>query len=266
MKQRIHFITYGDSPKYSISKKHILGLAKHSGFFESCSGYSKKDLDYEFINKYNDILNEERGGGYYLWKPRIIYNVLKNIKPDDVLVYTDSGSTFNYHAKNRFYDYIELLISSEFANLRFENKKQYIEKYWTSKELFEYFNVDIDSNNAESVQLMGGHLLFQNNEHTKNLLEEFFEVVNYDRKLITDFYTENSIKGFQENRHDQSILSLLTKTLGGVILENETFFDKGSETQKNYPFLSVRNYGHGKRDRIKFLINFKEIKKNPIYF
>ena len=49
-------------------------------------------------------------------------------------------------------------------------------------------------------------------------------VIDSDKNLITDHYNTNQISNFKENRHDQSILSLLSKKFGGVILKNETFF------------------------------------------
>ena len=155
---------------------------------------------------------------------------------------------------------------SEYGNFRIENPKQFIEKNWTSKELFEYFNIDKDSEIRKSPQLLGGHLIFQNNRHSSEIFEEFFKLLDYDRMLITDHYKKNQIDTFIENRHDQSIFSLLSKTLGGVIIKNETFFKKNSITQQNFPFLSVRNYGHGKKDRLKFYINYKNCKNTPIYF
>ena len=266
MNSNIHFITYGDSKKYSISKRHIIGLAKKSKFFKTCKRFSEKDLDYEFVNKYKDILNEPRGGGYYLWKPKIILNVLKNLDQNDLLVYTDAGSSFNYYAKKRFFEYVEMLQDSEYGNLRIENPQQFIEKYWTTKEIFNYFNLPINSEIGNSPQLLGGHLIFKNNKHTEEFLNEFFKLVEYDKKLITDFYKDGQIENFKENRHDQSILSLLSKTLGGVIIKNETFFEPNSLNQKDYPFLSVRNYGHGKKDKLKYYFNYKNYKKSPIYF
>lgn len=60
-------------------------------------------------------------------------------------------------------------------------------------------------------------------------------------------------------------MSIISKKYGGVILENETYFEKNSEDQYNYPFLSVRHYGHGVKHRIKYnLLNYN--KNTPIYF
>ena len=172
MTQKIHFITYGDSRKYSISKKHLIHLAKTSGLFSSYKAFSKKDLDRDFSKKYQNILNLPRGGGYFIWKPRILFNTLKNLGTDDILVYTDAGSSFNIFAKKRFLEYIEMVNDSEYGNFRIENPKQFIEKNWTSKELFEYFNIDKDSEIRKSPQLLGGHLIFQNNRHSSEIFEE----------------------------------------------------------------------------------------------
>ncbi len=264
MSQKVDFITYGDSSKYSISKKHIIGLAKESNFFDKCVPYKFNDLDTQFKKEFQEILISERGGGFYLWKLGLIEKHLSTIKDDDILVYSDSGSSFNYKAKERFKDYVEILNDSNFGNLRFESKKEHVEKKWTSRELFDYFNIDLNSDTANTTQLLGGHLLFKKNEHTFNFLNEFKKVIKYDNKLITDFYSKNQIDEFIENRHDQSIMSLISKLYGGEILENETFFSANSKEQKNYPFLSVRHYGHGLKDKIRYKFGYK--KKTPIYF
>ena len=266
MAQKIHFITYGDSKKYSISKKHLVHLAKISGFFNSYKAFSKKDLDIEFSKKYQDILKLPRGGGYFIWKPRILFNTLKNLGQDDILVYTDAGSSFNIFAKKRFFEYLEMVNDSEYGNFRIENPKQLVECNWTTEELFKYFNIEQESKIRNSPQLLGGHLIFQNNKHSHEIFEEFFKLLDYDRMLITDYYNKNQINSFVDNRHDQSIFSLLSKKFGGVIIKNETFFEKNSTIQQNFPFLSVRNYGHGKKDRFKFYINYKNCKNRPIYF
>ena len=44
------------------------------------------------------------------------FKKLKIQKGDNILVYSDSGSSFNYKAKERFKDYIEILNVSNFGN------------------------------------------------------------------------------------------------------------------------------------------------------
>jgi hypothetical protein len=264
MKQKIYFITYGDSPKYSTSKQHILGLARKSNFFEECIGFSNKDLSSDFSHTFRDILNKKRGGGYYIWKIGIIQEVLDQISNNDILIYCDSGSSLNFNAKKRFYEYIELINRSEYGNLRFESKKEHVEKIWTSKEIFEYFKLEINSEVGNSTQLLGGHLIFKKNDHTKDFFNIFINLLTKDPLLVSDHYRQGQITNFQENRHDQSIMSIISKKYGGVILENETFFEKNSLEQFDYPFLSVRHYGHGLKDKVLYNLGYK--KNTPIYF
>lgn len=267
MNQKLHFLVYGDSSKYYISKKHIANMAKKSDFFDSINVLSKKSLDERFLTKYNNILSRPRGGGYWLWKPYIILNKLNQINKNDIIVYVDSGSSFNYLARDRFYEYINMLRSSEAGTLMFENLKENIEIKYTTKELFQYFKIDLNSNISRTTQLMGGHLMFKKNNHSEHVLNEFFKVIDFDDELISNYY-DNSIQDdeFIANKNDQSILSLLSKTTGGISLENETFFEKGSDLQKNFPFLSVRHYGHGKKSIIQYYLNHKNIKNTPKYF
>jgi hypothetical protein len=268
MKQRINFITYSDTSEFSISKKHLTSLAQESKFFDSVISYSRQDLDEEFVKKYLNILKHERGGGYWLWKINIINKTLKEMKDNDILLYMDAGSSLNYFAKKRFYEYIQMINEvREIGNLRFESEKHHIEKIWTSKEVFSELKIPIESDIGNSTQLEGGHLLFKKNEHTLELLDTFIKVVDADNNLITDHYNNSiQIDGFEECRHDQSILSLLSKKHGCVRIENETDFRSREDMQFDYPILAVRKKGHGIKDRVKYSIFKNYYKKRPAYF
>ena len=98
-------------------------------------------------------------------------------------------------------------------------------------------------------------------------MNEYKKVLDYDPWLITDKYNQNNQhKGFVENRWDQSIFSLLGKTLGCVSVGNETHFKSKPQEQYDFPFLAVRKHGHGLKDSIKFSINYKKQYDEPAYF
>jgi hypothetical protein len=62
-------------------------------------------------------------------------------------------------------------------------------------------------------------MMFKANDATKRVLEEFLQVLRDDWRLVTDAYHDaEQCPGFQENRHDQSIFSLLRKRHGTVLL------------------------------------------------
>ncbi len=110
-------------------------------------------------------------------------------------------------------------------------------------------------------------MIFKKNEHTKNYLSEYKKLLEADPYLITDKYNNaDNHPEFKDNRHDQSVFSLLTKTLGGCTSKNETHFLGDEDLQFNYPFLAVRKHGHGLKDSIKYLSNYNGIKYKPVYF
>ena len=53
-------------------------------------------------------------------------------------------------------------------------------------QIFDYFKVKQSSDMAKSVQLEGGHMIFKKTNHTKDYLNEFRKVMDYDQDLITD--------------------------------------------------------------------------------
>ena len=265
-KQRKFFITYGTND-FRIAKSHLVNLAKESGFFDEVISCNQSDLSNNFKKKYHNILKQSRGAGYWIWKHEIIGNILKEIGENDIVVYCDAGSSFNYFAKNRFLQYIDILNESEYGNFRIECETIHKEYKWTTKQLFDYFNINTSSSHYHTTQLEATQLIFQKSQHTSFLFDEYKKVLNFDQKLITDNYNlDSQHEGFVENRHDQSIFSLLTKIYGGEIIKNETHFSKNLNLQKNYPFLAVRRHGHGLLDTVKYISNRKNIKNTPVYF
>tara|TARA_B100001250_G_scaffold13960_1_gene12220 strand:+ start:38193 stop:39005 length:813 start_codon:yes stop_codon:yes gene_type:complete len=264
--KKYYFITYG-TEAFNTSKKHIINLAKKFDIFENYYALGPKDLGSDFKKNFSEILKLKRGAGYWIWKHHIIYNLLNEINTDDVIVYCDSGSSLNYFAKKRLFDYFELLNDSEYGSLMFECEKQYIEKHWTTKQLLEYFDSNNDQEILNSTQLEATQMIFKKNKNSDTFFKEYRKLLNHDTQLITDKYNKiNQEKYFIDNRHDQSIFSILSKKLGSEVLSNESHHENNIKNQYQFPFLAVRTYGHGKKDKIKFALNYKDYRNTPVYF
>ena len=249
---KIYFLTYGDN-SFKYSKKHLCSLAKHSGFFDKIINLGPENLDYDFKKDYKDILSNNRGSGYWIWKHEIINNLLKEINNEDIILYCDAGSSINNlpKAKLRFREYLNIISDNKTNFLRFETEKQFLENQYTSRELFEAFNIDIKSKVATTTQLQAGVMFFKKNNTNMNFFQDYKKVLNIDQNFITDFYTQKQYETFIENRHDQSIFSLLGKTYNSHILENETEFRKRKEMQFDFPILTVRASNHCFKDKFK---------------
>lgn len=232
--KKVHMITYGDDKFYD-AKKVLCDEAVLSKFFYSIKSYSRKNLSPSFLNRYETVLNMPRGGGYFIWRGDIIIQRLEEIDEGDFLIYNDSGNTINSNGRNKFIEYINKLNDSPYGLLWFQTS--YTEKNWTTKEIFDYFNVNLNSSVSNTGQHWIGCLIIQKNEHSMNIFKKYLQTLEDNVLLFTDEYNSSQTHKFTENRHDQSILSVISKIDGCVsILPTRKTAYEGSECDKNIPF------------------------------
>ena len=248
MSKDIHFITYGDE-KFKVAKSRLLQQAEEFEEFKTIKGYSPKDIPRAFYEKHKHILKRKRGGGYWLWRPIILMDALKKLNKDEFLVYLDAGCNLNKYGKKRFYEYITLLSSSEYGILSFQmsgNKgpgRVEREKTWTIREIFDYFKVNPQSDIGTSGQYLGGVFIMQKNKHCEDYMSKFIEAIEYDPFMCTDDYNDkNQIPEFRENRHEQSISSVLRKKIGSVVIDGDESWMRpfGRGVSLKYPFWATR--------------------------
>jgi hypothetical protein len=247
--RKIHFITYGNHT-FEIAKRRLLGEAHEFGEFTTINGYGPSDLTSAFQTEYKDVLDMRRGGGYWLWKLDIIRQSVSRIRVNEILVYLDAGCRLNIYGRKRFREYIDLLYNSPHGILSFQMSGNngfgsfQCEKAWTTKEIFEAVGVDVNSEHAKTGQYLGGVLIMKKNEHLMKYLAEYEKVIRSDPRLCTDFYnTSNQCSEFEDNRHDQSISSLLRKKMGSVVIDGDESwippFGRGESLR--YPFWAIRS-------------------------
>ena len=248
-KRKIHFMTYANE-KFANAKKRILQQAKEFGEFSIIKGYGPEDLPHHFKEKYKHILDRDRGGGYWLWRPIILLDALEEVGEGEFLVYLDAGCTLNPLGKKRFNEYISLLDKSEYGILSFQmsgNKgpgSLEMEKKWTIREIFEYFGVNPQSNIGTSGQYLGGVFIMQKNKHLEEYMTKLLAAIEYDPLMCTDDYNKkNQIDEFRANRHEQSISSVLRKKIGSVVIDGDESWMQpfGRGKSLNYPFWATRS-------------------------
>jgi hypothetical protein len=240
MSQKIHFITYGNE-MYNNSKKRLHEETSNSGWFDNINIYGPENLSEEFKHEFSDILKKPRGAGYWIWKFDIIKQQLTKMANNDILIYMDAGCTININGKTRFNEYIEMLNNSNESIISFQCKGA-IENIYTNKELFHHFNMNVNDNNGNSRQIMAGVLIMKNTENMMKIIDECINVLRTNHLLVTDHYNKMvQCSGFIDNRHDQSILSLVRKKHGSIILTDETYFIPfGNKESMKYPFWATR--------------------------
>jgi hypothetical protein len=241
--QKIHFISYGNE-RFTNSKKRIHKEASETGWFDSVTIYGEEDLDESFTSQFSNVLRQGRGGGYWIWKLNIIMDRLSKIEDDDILIYADAGCTINKHGETRFHEYIHMLNDNDCGVISFQIN-QHLEKIWTTRQIFEYFNIKIDSDIPNSGQIINTVLIMKKNPCLLTQIDVWYKTLCDDPLLITDHYNGmDQLSCFKDNRHEQSIFSVIRKQYNPILLEDETYmipFHSGESLK--YPFWATRIRG-----------------------
>lgn len=205
MKLNNFFFTCYATAEFEAKQKQLCHKALMIGFdkdnfFHANDSWLKST---NFYKENENILKEKRGAGFWLWKPFLIKTALMQIPENSILVYLDSGDTID----NGFLEHLIPIMQKEDMLLL---GGAYKNSDWTKRDCFYYMNCDTpEFHNA--TQLEAGVQIWK---HTQKSLEILSEQLEYctDRRILTDDANvcglENII-GFQDHRHDQSVLTNL---------------------------------------------------------
>ena len=155
-----HFITYGTN-RYSGSKFWLKDQVEQLNIFDSITLYDDTKITKEFKQKHKEVLSQQHGGGFWIWKFDIIKQKLNEIADGDYLVYLDAGCVINQAGKERFYEYFNMLNDSSYGIISF--RTNYKEYTWTTSQIFNYFNINYNSEIGNSGHALGGILIMQKN-------------------------------------------------------------------------------------------------------
>ena len=210
-RSKIVAISYGNErykKALECNKKSALEVAMVDEFY----AYTPGDIDDEFKEKNKDILSHGRGNGYWLWKPYFIYKTLKTkLKNGDYLIYSDAAILY--------VDKAQLIV--DFLNERkaemYFHRLPHLEKHYTKRDAFILLGADLPFF-TETGQFNGAFQIYKKSRFTEIFLEEYLYYAQ-DKRIISDDPNTLGLKnyeGFKDHRHDQSILSLLTKKYSQV--------------------------------------------------
>ena len=177
----------------------------------------ENSLTDDFRNEYKEILDRNRGFGYWIWKPYVILNELKKLKSDEILLYLDS-------ADKPEISFFEILLNHLDKNDNFFTNRGFINGEWTKRDCFVYMDCDSEIYH-NSVQLEAGIIGLKNTTQNIEIIEEWFNFCK-NKHILTDEPNVcglNNLPKFIDHRHDQSILTnlVLKRNLKSVPLSDE---------------------------------------------
>lgn len=192
------FITYGDQ-KYKDSLQRIKKEAGTLGFFDEIYLYSNELLP-NLFQKYTR--QYERGGGYWLWKPYILFDALSKVDEGDIIVYADAGCTLLKHTD--WEDYFRILKRKDaiFFITKGKNKK------WCKREVFTFFN----PNNClwrNANQIQATFFIIKKTK-SNEVVERWYQLATTHPHLFVDINEKERFRenpSVKEHRHDQAVLT-----------------------------------------------------------
>lgn len=197
-------INYADET-YAVTQKFSSKCALKFGA-DRVVEYSPKDISEEFRSAHSDIFSCSRGAGYWIWKPYIIRDALNKAKEGDYIVYTDSGSAF----VNKVNHLIDAMEQQKTDIMVFSLTR--LEKCYSKRDAFILMDCD-EASFYNTPQRIGGYIIVKKTRHSCEFIEEYLRYAS-DIRIVSDMENtqgEENYEGFVENRHDQTVLSLLSK-------------------------------------------------------
>jgi hypothetical protein len=206
------FITFAaNGANYIEAANRLIDQAYSLDYFDEIYLYTINDLitDNQFWGIHSEFISKNnRGYGYWLWKPYIIKKTFESLSDGDILLYLDAGCEIDKDEKQYLIDLIENLETNKNNELIIGTIGCGVVKNWCKMDLILKLNVHkyLDTN-----QYQAGANLYKINQITRRFINEWYEIC-CDYHMIDDSLSINKeLESFIEHRHDQSVFSLLSK-------------------------------------------------------
>lgn len=230
------FIAYAtDNMAYSL--KRVGKQAHRLGIFDDVILWTKKDLPDYILN--SPLIKYTYGGGYWAWKPCIIYETLQRYEQGTVVCYVDAGCTLRTGVEwQLFFEIME-----DYDSLCFHYQKIVPEwekfgatstkiKHWAKKSLLEFLDSYLGSDDyREQNKVLGGILFFKgkDNDFVKDWLDI---IINYPEVVLdpTSEECKDQYPYFALHKHEQPVITALTiKHRNNCMVLPELFEFKGED-------------------------------------
>lgn len=215
-------ISYGDE-RFRESLARIKRQAQRLGFFDKIITYTPKDLPLSI--KSSPLFAYTKGGGYWLWKPYIIYRTLQGCAYGDVVYYVDAGCRLNGESKE-WDRYCELLKQHDAIFFQYrcdfdygwahmcsspQNNSTKI-KHWMKPLTTDYFLKWFgEPSFLDYNKIWGGAMIIKKTKENA-LVNEWLSLSLFHPELVVDPFGEELSRlpdTFNAHRHDQSIITPL---------------------------------------------------------
>ena len=200
--------------------------AEETKFYDEIRVMTYTDLDTSFkqLLKKHISNGKKKGFGYFMWKPYLVKKILEEINYGDVINYMDIGFHILKENRKKFEDYLNFIyeknnwiltfqyhsrIYEKFYNISFPSRE---ERKYSKGDLLDFFGFYNKSLITETPQYMAGCFFVKKTKNSMSFINEWLDIFYKRFDLVDDTVSKlKNLNGFIENRHDQSVFSLLCK-------------------------------------------------------
>lgn len=157
----------------------------------------------ELARYHPGIMSAKRGAGYWLWKPFIVLDAMKDLPDGTPVLYSDVALTFIAPPA----PILELANANPISVFKTPGLLQ---STWTKRDCFIALGAD-SAEYWELNQLWAGFQLYRAGSEARSFLRALAEAMS-DEAALTDApnrFGLPNLPDFQDHRHDQSILTIL---------------------------------------------------------
>ncbi|MAZ66511.1 MAG: hypothetical protein CMF25_05325 [Kangiellaceae bacterium] len=221
---KVYFTTYGDE-RFKFSRQRIVDEASKIGVFDKVFCYDQSKLNRWFNDAPANVLKVlgcKKGGGYWIWKPFCVLDALSGLNAGDALIYADAGCTIypTLESKENLLNLIDETNRSDEGVMRFASP--FNERAWTKRDVFDAIAPN-EFNNINGKQLTANRFIIIKGSLGERQVEKWASYVMSSVSLFDDSKSARpSAAEFKQNRHDQSVFSLISKRYGAIF---KTFDD-----------------------------------------
>ena len=216
---KLHLITFATHD--FVPQAEALSSSALAAGFDHSTVLGPEDLSgSDFAKRNKFILEQKRGGGFWLWKPYVIRRALESLQPDDALLYSDAGRT-PYYSFTGYPKNLVTLLNNSSPGFLLGPVVPHLGMIgnWTKRDCLTLMDADTDLIRGKPL-LMTWSLWKPTNAAFEFL--DKWQGYAEDPCCLTDMDNimgKPNYPGFRDHRHDQSIMSILAHKLGAPFVD-----------------------------------------------
>lgn len=199
----LHLVCYAAGPAiHFLNQAALVASARRHGVPSISALDATTAADPAFLSQHHDTLALAEGAGYWLWKPRIIFDALERSAENDLVLYADSGSDLRGP--------LDTLTSAAEGRDGILFWNDYPNRLHVKRDAFVLTGTDTPRHH-DARQLDAAFLLFRNTPRVRAFVRLWLDHCADPRQLTDQPNTCGlpDLPGFTGHRHDQSLLTLL---------------------------------------------------------